>query len=142
MSSMQNYIDTLRLLNYELVKELGMFKRRANLSFSMRHTLHHINSNSGLSIQELAELLHVEHSTMSRNIKKLVQDNLVELYQDEKDKRRKIILLTEKGKVRLAEATESINQTISQILNVLNDEEIESIIAGIRKYTEALQINR
>ena len=31
---MQNYIDILRQLNYELVKELGLFKHRAGLSFS------------------------------------------------------------------------------------------------------------
>ena len=138
---MQNHIDTLRLLNYELVRELGLFKRRANLSFSQRHTLHHIANNSGLSIQELAELLYVEHSTMSRNIKKLVQENFVELYQDEEDKRRKIIVLTKKGEACLSEATASINQTISKILKVPNEEEIESIITGIRKYTDALKAN-
>ena len=33
---MQNYIDILRQLNYELVKELGLFKHRAGLSFSQR----------------------------------------------------------------------------------------------------------
>ena len=87
---MQNYIDILRQLNYELVKELGLFKHRAGLSFNQRHILYHIKNNISLSIQELADFLHVEHSTMSRNIKKLVQAGLVDIYQDEKDKRRKV----------------------------------------------------
>ena len=91
---MQNYIDILRQLNYELVKELGLFKHRAGLSFSQRHILYHIKNNISLSIQELADFLHVEHSTMSRNIKKLVQAGLVDIYQDEKDKRRKVITLS------------------------------------------------
>lgn len=73
---MQNYIDILRQLNYELVKELGLFKHRAGLSFSQRHILYHIKNNISLSIQELADFLHVEHSTMSRNIKKLVPSRL------------------------------------------------------------------
>lgn len=136
---MQNYIDTLRQLNYDLIKELGLFKRRANLSFSQRHILYHIYKNTDLSIQELADLLYVEHSTMSRNIKKLVQNGLIELYQDEKDKRRKIITLTPDGTKRLSEATESINKTISQVLNVLNDQEIKAVIEGVRKYSEALR---
>ena len=42
---MQNYIDILRQLNYELVKELGLFKHRAGLSFSQRHILYHIKNN-------------------------------------------------------------------------------------------------
>ena len=47
---MQNYIDILRQLNYELVKELGLFKHRAGLSFSQRHILYHIKNNISLSI--------------------------------------------------------------------------------------------
>ena len=30
---MQNQIDTLRQLNYELIKNLGLFRQRAGLSF-------------------------------------------------------------------------------------------------------------
>ncbi len=136
---MQNYIDTLRQLNYELIKELGLFKRRANLSFSQRHLLYHIENNAGLSIQELAEVVHVEHSTMSRNIKKLVRDGLVEIYQDEKDKRRKMILLSAQGAKNLAEATQSINQTIFKATEMLNEQEIKYIIEGLRKYSTALK---
>ena len=54
---MQNYIDILRQLNYELVKELGLFKHRAGLSFSQRHILYHIKNNISLSMQELADFL-------------------------------------------------------------------------------------
>lgn len=137
---MQNYIDILRQLNYELIKELGLFKRRADLSFSQRHILYHIYQNTGLSIQELADLLYVEHSTMSRNVKKLIQNGLAELYQDENDKRRKVITLTQEGIKKLSEATASINQTISQVLNVLDNQEIEAVIKGVRKYSEALRV--
>ena len=44
---MQNQIDTLRQLNYELIKNLGLFRQRAGLSFGQRHTLYHINSGTG-----------------------------------------------------------------------------------------------
>ena len=36
---MQNQIDTLRQLNYELIKNLGLFRQRAGLSFGQRHTI-------------------------------------------------------------------------------------------------------
>lgn len=135
---MQNYIDTLRLLNYELTRNLGLFRRRAGLSFGQRHILHYIDSRSGLSIQELAALLYVDQSTMSRNIKKLELAGLVETYQDETDKRRKLITLSVQGEKLLAEATESINNTISNISEILNANEIETIIDSVRKYSNAL----
>lgn len=136
---MQNYIDTLRQLNYELVKELGLFGRRAGLSFSQRHILYHIKNEAGLSIQELADFLHVEHSTMSRNIKKLVQSGLADMFQDEKDRRRKVVLLTEKGAKKLEEATQSINQTIFKVTGILNKQEIETIIESLKIYCTALK---
>ncbi len=83
---MQNQIDTLRQLNYELIKNLGLFRQRAGLSFGQRHTLYHINAHQGLSIQELAELLQVDHSTMSRKFKKLMQ-RLWKAYQDDAEQK-------------------------------------------------------
>ena len=136
---MQENIDILRSLNYELVKNLGLFKRRANMAFSQRPILYHIDNHPGLSIRELAALLYVDHSTMSRNIKKMEQDGWVEIYQDETDKRRKIIALSPEGSKLLTEATESINQTIGQALNLLTKEEVEAIIENVRKYNHALE---
>lgn len=136
---MQEYIDTLRKLNYELVKNLGLFKRRANLTFSQRHILYHIDNHPGLSIQELARLLQVDQSTMSRNIKKLAQDGLVEIFQDELDKRRKSVALTTQGQTLLGEATASINQTIARVLDNLESEEIQTIIDSVSKYSKALE---
>ena len=136
---MQNQIDTLRQLNYELIKNLGLFRQRAGLSFGQRHTLYHINAHQGLSIQELAELLQVDHSTMSRNVKKLMQADLVETFQDDADKRRKMITLSAVGRQVLAEATESINLTISNALQSLDEDEIENVITNLRKYSKALE---
>ena len=132
---MQNQIDTLRQLNYELIKNLGLFRQRAGLSFGQRHTLYH----QGLSIQELAELLQVDHSTMSRNVKKLMQADLVETFQDDADKRRKMIALSAVGRQVLDEATESINLTISNALQSLDEDEIENVITNLRKYSKALE---
>ena len=132
---MQNQIDTLRQLNYELIKNLGLFRQRAGLSFGQRHTLYHINAHQGLSIQELAELLQVDHSTMSRNVKKLMQADLV----DDADKRRKMIALSAVGRQVLDEATESINLTISNALQSLDEDEIENVITNLRKYSKALE---
>ena len=136
---MQNQIDTLRQLNYELIKNLGLFRQRAGLSFGQRHTLYHINAHQGLSIQELAELLQVDHSTMSRNVKKLMQADLVETFQDDADKRRKMIALSAVGRQVLDEATESINLTISNALQSLDEVEIENVITNLRKYSKALE---
>ena len=131
---MQNQIDTLRQLNYELIKNLGLFRQRAGLSFGQRHTLYHINAHQGLSIQELAELLQV-----SRNVKKLMQADLVETFQDDADKRRKMIALSAVGRQVLDEATESINLTISNALQSLDEDEIENVITNLRKYSKALE---
>jgi len=76
---------------------------------------------------------------MSRNVKKLMQADLVETFQDDADKRRKMITLSAVGRQVLAEATESINLTISNALQSLDEDEIENVITNLRKYSKALE---
>lgn len=76
---------------------------------------------------------------MSRNVKKLMQADLVETFQDDADKRRKMITLSAVGRQVLDEATESINLTISNALQSLDEDEIENVITNLRKYSKALE---
>ena len=68
-----------------------------------------------------------------------MQADLVETFQDDADKRRKMITLSAVGRQVLAEATESINLTISNALQSLDEDEIENVITNLRKYSKALE---
>lgn len=135
---METNEEVLRKLNYSLVKELGLFQKRAGLTFSQRHTLFHIKNSGSLSIQELAEILHLDASTMSRNVKKLIDSGLIEIFNDECDKRRKFITLTKAGEVILKETTDSIDRMLRGALQSLSAEETGLIIKAIQMYIDAL----
>ena len=68
-----------------------------------------------------------------------MQADLVETFQDDADKRRKMIALSAVGRQVLDEATESINLTISNALQSLDEDEIENVITNLRKYSKALE---
>ena len=68
-----------------------------------------------------------------------MQADLVETFQDDADKRRKMITLSAVGRQVLDEATESINLTISNALQSLDEDEIENVITNLRKYSKALE---
>ena len=52
---------------------------------------------------------------------------------------RKMIALSAVGRQVLDEATESINLTISNALQSLDEDEIENVITNLRKYSKALE---
>ena len=64
-----------------------------------------------------------------------MQADLVETFQDDADKRRKMIALSAVGRQVLDEATESINLTISNALQSLDEDEIENVITNLRSNT-------
>ena len=76
---------------------------------------------------------------LKATVKKLMQADLVETFQDDADKRRKMIALSAVGRQVLDEATESINLTISNALQSLDEDEIENVITNLRKYSKALE---
>lgn len=66
--------------------------------------LGHIKARPGLSQSELAELLAMEQSSMSRALGPLVREGLVAFERDTADARRRRLALTAAGKVRFAQA--------------------------------------
>ena len=61
------------------------------------HVLQAIANNPGVNLNELADMTYRTKSAMSVLIKSLVEKGLVERKRDERDNRRYIITLTEKG---------------------------------------------
>ncbi len=56
------------------------------------------------TMRELAQTLVIDRSALGHNLRPLERDGLIALHQDEADRRRRHIVLTEAGRERLAQA--------------------------------------
>ncbi|MBB5335337.1 MarR family winged helix-turn-helix transcriptional regulator [Pectinatus brassicae] len=73
-----------------------------NLSITQLHYLHAIQEIDGPTFKQLAEKFSVQKSTVTENIKRLMQKDIVFRQQSQKDLRVFHIYLTQKGKDLLA----------------------------------------
>ena len=107
--------------------------KEEELSFGLHPILIKIYRNEGISQEELAEALHLNESTVARNLKKLEDKGFIERF---KDKRKKIIKTTPKGE-KIAQKVMDYDELWDKQLN-LSDDEYDNLIKILRKICEEL----
>jgi DNA-binding MarR family transcriptional regulator len=92
-----------------------------------------INKNRGISVSELSKILNVKKSTVSVAINQLIDDGIVMKTQSQTDKRFYSLKITSKGDFILNKHMEIHKNTIKKILEILNEEEVDSFIRIVNK---------
>jgi DNA-binding MarR family transcriptional regulator len=70
----------------------------AGLTLAQFSLIAHLYAGEGLSVGDLAEALDTDPTTLTRNLKPLIERRLVSVRQDEEDRRRRAIVLTPAGR--------------------------------------------
>jgi DNA-binding MarR family transcriptional regulator len=70
----------------------------AGLTLTQFSLLAHLYAGEGLSVGDLAEALVTDPTTLTRNLKPLIERQLVKVHQDKEDRRRRAIVLTPAGR--------------------------------------------
>jgi DNA-binding MarR family transcriptional regulator len=127
------------------VRELGLLNDayfEIGVTLAERHLLIELTLYPSPTMGEVAERLLLDKSTISRLISKAVKKGYIKCITDEKDKRKRFLQITEKGKQTL-NAFEPIafNQTKDALLTLTHDE-IETVHKGIALYAKGLKSSR
>ena len=138
-------VNELRHNARSVVRELGLLNDayfEIGVTLAERHLLIELTIYPSPTMGEIAERLLLDKSTISRLISKAVKKGYVECITDEKDKRKRFLQITEKGKQTL-NAFEPIafNQTKEALLTLTHDE-IETVHKGIALYAKGLKCSR
>lgn len=123
----------ISIMYREHAKYINDNVKEEELSFGLHPLLIKIYRNEGISQEELAEELHLNESTVARNLKKLEDKGFIERI---KDKRKKIIRTTPKGG-KIAQKVMDYDELWDKHLN-LTDEEYDNFIKILRKICEEL----
>ena len=79
----------------------------------------------------LSDILALEISTLTRNLRALEKSGLVEIGRSDKDRRVRVVRLTEAGKTRLAGALPLWKQAHGRIVEALGDETANALHAAL-----------
>ena len=88
---------------------------------------------NGISQSDLARKLSLDISTLSRNLEKLVNKNIIIKKASTKDRRSSIIILTNEGKAIYEKLTLELEQNFNDIYNNLEFKDVEALTDAIQK---------
>ncbi len=132
----------LRELIRILERKLGVLKETQNsccsITLGQCHALVEIGRSGSISLNELAELLNLENSTMSRTVNNLVKSELAKRDIDPGDRRYVTISLTESGNKLFTEIEESMNSYFGKIYNSIPDNKKFQVLESLEILLEAI----
>ena len=136
-------IGALRAASRRVVRELGLLSavpRTAGVSLAQCHLLVELERRDGsATVSELAAVLLLDKSTVSRTVDSLRQKKWLRLAEDPRDRRRKLVSLTRAGSRALERVHRSAGGQVSDALELLTPNERQIVLQGMALYSHALQ---
>lgn len=134
-------ISQIRTSSREMVRELGLLNNRfaAIGSTSLCHALVELDSHGVLNSNQLATILNLEKSTVSRLVMQMQEKELCDIQADPNDRRNKLISLTKNGQALANEIHVAAKSQVSQALQMMSAEEKNMVVQGIAIYAKALR---
>lgn len=94
--------------------------------------------DGGLAMNELADKMHLQISTVTRVVEQLVQKGFVVREEDSDDRRKRTITLTESGKMMYQSIWQNIYKSESMILQQFPEEHRPMLIDFLKKLNQAV----
>jgi len=129
-----------RIINAAYMSNLKPFGLRG----SMLSILFIIGKRPGVNQKTIADILILDQSTMSRDLKKLINKGWVDFEKGGADARNKQLQLTSAGINLLEEVTpvwERMHHTVEEILGKHNIQQIDLITAAIHKHVDEIKMS-
>lgn len=96
-----------------------------------------IGRKPNVSVKELAEILRLDKSGVSRTVEELVQKDYVERKPSTEDRRFVVLNLTLKGKERFEKIENGMNRKFKEILDKIPVDKREQVIEALELYNVA-----
>ena len=138
-------IDDIRAASRQMVRELGFMETTlaaTDYPPSAVHTILEIGARGPMTSVQLANILHLEKSSVSRMVRKLVGCGELKETSDADDARVKPLSLTPRGRRTLAALQDFGRRQVSGALARLSETERKIVRKGLVNYATALKASR
>jgi DNA-binding MarR family transcriptional regulator len=135
-------IDDIRSASRQMVRELGFMEATlaaTDYPPSAVHTILEIGLRGPMTAMQLANILHLEKSSVSRMVHKLIEAGELKDTTDSFDSRSKPLSLTAKGKRTLAALHDFGRRRVMAALGHLSESEQRTVCEGLMLYARALK---
>ena len=91
-----------------------------------------VSMNENISVSNLASILLMDQSTVTRNVKLLIKSGHIDIKKEERDSRIKCITITNKGLKTLEEAKPLLKKAQKKIEDGIGKERIEQLLKTLK----------
>lgn len=109
------------------------------VTFAQCHAIVEIGRAGNISLIDLASLLNLDNSTMSRTVNNLVNGGYLKREPDPADRRYIVITLTESGKDLFKNIESSMDQKYAAVCNCIPEEKRAQVLDSLKLLSEAFQ---
>jgi len=138
--------NILRELLRVLVRNLSILEKSdascCGVTVTQCHAILEIGRSGKISLVELADLLGVDKSTMSRTVNNLVESDFAIRESDAENRRYVIIQLTENGKGVFQNIEESMGNYYKGIFGSIPEGKRSQVLESLQLLTDAVKINK
>ena len=100
---------------------------------------HHIGAKGGIRINDIATILHLSQSVISRQVASMEEHGLTSRTPDPQDARATLITLSDKGRTTLQEVTEQHSVFTKEALDTWTDDDIENVTHILARLSEDMR---
>src|SRR5262249_52584257 len=115
-------------------------KREIGLTGQQRLVVRLVGRNPGISAGGLAETLHVDPSTLTGVLERLVTRRLIARKRDRQDARRAVLNLTEKGKTFDRVRAGTVEAAVLRVLSLVDGRELDAAQRVLAMLVRALEV--
>lgn len=144
-----NFIDAsqrLRETTRLLIRKLGILERSeavcCGITLTQCHAIIEIGRRKQISVNEVAESLNLDKSTVSRTVEQLVNHDILVRQPDLEDRRYVTLQLTAKGEELFRSIEQRMEAYFADILSCIPEEKREQVIESLHLFSEALHNKR
>ena len=128
-------VPFISIIHREHAKYLNDKVKDENLSFGLYPLLIKIYQTDGIIQEQLAQIFHLNESTITRNLKKLEDRGFIKRIPDKRTKR---IEITDKGAETAKKIMDYDEMWDEKIKEIIGDEEYDNFKDTLRKISEEL----
>lgn len=142
MEPLKQYTNVREIFQV-LVRRFGLLQKDGaqccGVSVVQSHILYELQKRPNISLNELADLLSIDTSTLSRQIQQLVETELVNRLPDPKDRRYVVLSLTAKGEEQQKEIAAYMERYMYQIFSQIPEEKHDQVLESLQLINEAMR---
>lgn len=139
IQAVETFRRKIRVIERAIDRQIKAGAVCCGVSLAQCHALMELGMRSEASIAELAGMLRLDRSTLSRTIDNLVQAGLVTREIDPEDRRYMQVRLTEKGQAIFQGINSASNRFYLKVFEHIPQEKHEQVIESIGLFADALE---